>query len=472
MSVWWGLFLVLVSCTFRAYVTADLVNLNIVRLVDVRTQVETNVVEIQFQNLGPDPVTHYELAFSDTNTLAYLEVLNMKGKMLKVERGTGNEGPIGVTLISVELDKALASKAAASIKLKYAYIRTISNLPAEITSQSQNHLAYYETSEQLLSPYFTTKQLLKIQLPSTRVESYTETDGASHKGDVITYVSESTPKFATSKVAVHFPTQYPFDRLQHVTKTVEVSMWGNVEFEEIVDLVNDGPKFIGSYSRLDFQRSGFVGGGSTRGVSATLVPQAQDIYYRDEIGNISTSFIQRDEYDDNSLITVQLLSRFPLFGGWKTNFKFGYNVPAQFLVSKVIAPIGAKEDLNRFVLNITFGSSLLTTVADEAFVKIMLPEGATDIELVAPFGFDEEKTTISYNFLDLTGHPTLELVKKNLVSYYHARHVQVYYSVSPQALWMKPLVVSGAFFILFLFAMIVSRIDFSIASENGEKTRK
>ena len=57
----------------------------------------------------------------------------------------------------------------------------------------------------------------------------------------------------------------------------------------------------------------------------TMLPAAaRDIYYRDEIGNISTSHLR--EMDDS--VELELRPRFPLFGGWKTHYYIGYNVPS------------------------------------------------------------------------------------------------------------------------------------------------
>lgn len=62
-----------------------------------------------------------------------------------------------------------------------------------------------------------------------------------------------------------------------------------------------------------------------RGFTATLPAGAKDIYYRDQIGNISTSAIR---YVPGA-VELRIEPRFPLFGGWKTQFYQGYNVPIQ-----------------------------------------------------------------------------------------------------------------------------------------------
>lgn len=48
------------------------------------------------------------------------------------------------------------------------------------------------------------------------------------------------------------------------------------------------------------------------------------MYYRDEIGNISTSHLQILEES----VEVEVRPRFPLFGGWKTHYIIGYNLPS------------------------------------------------------------------------------------------------------------------------------------------------
>ena len=52
----------------------------------------------------------------------------------------------------------------------------------------------------------------------------------------------------------------------------------------------------GSFSRYDYQRNPNSGPSSVKGYITLLPAAARDIYYRDEIGNISTSSI-RDEDD-------------------------------------------------------------------------------------------------------------------------------------------------------------------------------
>lgn len=50
-----------------------------------------------------------------------------------------------------------------------------------------------------------------------------------------------------------------------------------------------------------------------------------DIYYRDNIGNVSTSVTRHSLHG----VELSLLSRFPMYGGWKNAWYQGYNLPTE-----------------------------------------------------------------------------------------------------------------------------------------------
>ena len=93
-------------------------------------------------------------------------------------------------------------------------------------------------------------------------------------------------------------------------------------------------------------------------------PSASDVYYRDDIGNISTSALRFLE----DSVEVELRPRFPLFGGWKTHYVLGYNVPSyEYLFSK-----GDNFVLNMRLLDHIFDDMLV----EDLTLKIILPEGS------------------------------------------------------------------------------------------------
>jgi oligosaccharyltransferase complex subunit alpha (ribophorin I) len=99
--------------------------------------------------------------------------------------------------------------------------------------------------------------------------------------------------------------------------------------------------------RLDFPRS------------------ASDPYFRDSVGNVSTSNFRVDRKKS----TFEFQPRFPLFGGWRYSWYHGYNLPLEdFLYSS--------KEPNKYVLNIPFVQPLVNATIDSAEVRVILPEGA------------------------------------------------------------------------------------------------
>jgi oligosaccharyltransferase complex subunit alpha (ribophorin I) len=98
-----------------------------------------------------------------------------------------------------------------------------------------------------------------------------------------------------------------------------------------------------------------------------LPQNAADVYYRDEVGNISTSHFRNEKYKS----VLEIEPRFPLFGGWKTTWYMGYNVPLQ-----QYGRYNKKKD--EYILKVNFIENIKDNMSiDEMEFKVILPEGAT-----------------------------------------------------------------------------------------------
>jgi len=246
-----------------------------------------------------------------------------------------------------------------------------------------------------------------------------------------------------------------FLTITRLKREIEISHWGNVAVTEHLEMQHDGAKFDGEFSRADFQRD-------MRGHFAPVIHSvvhllplhASDIYYRDEIGNISTSAINVV----NDKLAVDLTPRFPLFGGWKIKYTFGYNLP---LSSYVFTDAGS----SKLVLNMTFGKEMaLDAVIDDFILHVILPEGSKNAQFVTPFALVKEETSIHKTYLDTVGRPVLIGHWKNVVPE-HTSHFQVTYSFSHSSMLMEPFLLVITYFVSFIFAMIYVRFELSIAKE-------
>lgn len=174
-------------------------------------------------------------------------------------------------------------------------------------------------------------QKTNVKLASSSIRSYTKIQPVTSKGTTVTYgpYKEVQP-FAVAEFAVHALNNKPFARFTSAIREVEVSHWGNVAVEEIYELEHSGAQLRGGFSRFDFQSRKQSTGPSFRSLKATLPAEVNNVYYRDQIGNISTS----DMTWIGDVVELELRTRFPLFGGWKTQFYIGYNVPTTKMLFK------------------------------------------------------------------------------------------------------------------------------------------
>lgn len=170
---------------------------------------------------------------------------------------------------------------------------------------------------------------------------------------------------------------------------MEVSHWGNIAIEEIYELVHAGAKLIGGFSRYDYISRRNVQNPSFRSLKAVLPGQATNVYYRDQIGNISTSDMLINEKE----IEVVVQTRFPMFGGWKTQFYLGYSIPTELALS-------IDSELDKYVLKFDFFSVFSDVWVEDMEIKVILPEGAEDIQTQLPYTA-EQKRTIRYKIKNI-----------------------------------------------------------------------
>lgn len=53
---------------------------------------------------------------------------------------------------------------------------------------------------------------------------------------------------------IHYENNAPFLTISSITRTIEVSHWGNIAVEETIDLRHTGAYLKGPFSRYDYQR--------------------------------------------------------------------------------------------------------------------------------------------------------------------------------------------------------------------------
>jgi oligosaccharyltransferase complex subunit alpha (ribophorin I) len=194
-------------------------------------------------------------------------------------------------------------------------------------------------------------------------------------------------------------------------------------------------------------------GNSFRSITAMIPPHAFDLYYRDQIGNVSTSHVREGE----EYITWEVEPRFPMFGGWQTDFYIGYNLPASSYLST------SYDDSSLHVLNISFASPFPQMAIDELEVHVVLPEFVSDVQFVTPFEIDSREFATKLTYLDSTGRTVLILRKSNAVRQ-HYQNFQVVYRFSRVMMLQEPILLIAAAMLFFVVSIIYVRIDLSLGN--------
>lgn len=449
-------------------VLSDLILSKVDRRVDLRSQIVRVTSTLKVENDGTNSVLEVLLAFPDNHVkhLAYLAVTPKEGKgkskdsanSFPVELVHPKDMPPALTFYSVSLPKPLAKGDSLTFDVLAVFTHALRPFPEQIT-QADIQLLVFQESAHFLSPYAVKVQSLSIKLPDARIESYTKLENTKIHGSEIKYGPyESLPPFSYSPIVVHYESKQPFAVAQELVREIEISHWGNVQVTEHYNLNHGGAQIKGEFSRLDYQARPHVRSASAfRNLVARLPPRARSVYYRDEIGNISTSHL----WGDSKKTELEIEPRYPMFGGWRTSFTIGYSLPLHDFLFQ--------SEEKRF-LNITFGCPINDVVIDTLIVKVVLPEGSSDISVSTPFPVKQlQETKISH--LDVAGRPVVVLEKSNVVPE-HNQYFQVYYKFNSLALLREPLMLISGFFFLFVACIVYMHADLSISKSSASYLAK
>ncbi|KAL3830539.1 hypothetical protein ACJIZ3_019341 [Penstemon smallii] len=455
-------------CMFFSHAFSDLVISRLDRRIDLSSQVVRTVVSLKVENNGPDSVSEILLPFPEhvAKDLAFLEAFVSEGK--GKTKGSSDSLPIKVvnpegmpsalSWYSVSLPKELGKGGNLNLEVKAVYSHILRPFPEKIT-QADIQLVAFQDGAHYLSPYAVKVQSLTVKLPEPKVESYTKLGNTKFSGSEIKYGPyENLPPFSYSPIVVHYVSNKPFAVARNLVREIEISHWGNVQITENYDLVHAGAEIKGEFSRLDYQTRPHVRGASAfRNLLAKLPARAHSIYYRDEIGNISTSNV----YSDSAKTLLEIEPRYPMFGGWRTAFTIGYGLPLQDFLFQ--------SEGKRF-LNISFGCPMSDVVVENLTVKIVLPEGSNDISVSVPFPVKQSQET-KFSHLDMVGRPVTVLEKINAVPE-HNQYFQVYYRFSNISLLTEPLMLIFGFFLFFVACVIYTHADLTISKSSASYLAK
>lgn len=437
---------------------ATLVNSKVDRTVDISSQLVKVLTKVVLENVGKSPVSTFQYALQ-AETVPHLAILIPSvpedGKThLKYKQISAAEDKV---LYEVTLKNPLQPGKTVAVEIETVFTHSLVPHPSHI-SQSEKQMVVYHGNHYFYSPYSTRTQTTVITLPSSSLESYSKLKPVSHSDNTITYGPyENIPSYSDSKMTVHYENNNPFLTVSRLERSVEVSHWGVISIEEVIDIVHTGATLKGPFSRYEFQRDQ-SGISAVKSFKTVLPASASDVYYRDEIGNISTSHLR--ELDDS--VEVELRPRFPLFGGWKTHYVLGYTVPTyEYLYNSG----------DHYVLKLRFVDHIFDdSVIDYATVKVILPEGTKNIRVKLPYLAVKKPDELHFTYLDTVGRPVVIFDKTNLVEQ-HIQDFEVHYEYQKILMLQEPILVVVALYFLFLLVIIYVRLDFTITRDPVKESK-
>lgn len=327
------------------------------------------------------------------------------------------DGPANTAFYRIELKKSLSSKESVVVEVETILAKALELFPKEIV-QKEKQLVLFKGNHYVFLPYKCKSQTTKVTLSSSSIESYSKLKPASASDTVITYGPYSNVEpFSVDEMNIHYENNNPFLVVSRLERVIELSMWGNVAIEETVDVRHNGAVLKGSFSRYEFQREN-SGVSSVKSFKTFLPASANGVYYRDDIGNISTSAMR--VLDD--AVELDLRPRFPLFGGWKTHYILGYNVPSYEYV------YNSGDD---FILKMRLLDHVFDDMLVEDFtVKIILPEGSVVGKFDSPFPTKRLPDGLHFTYLDIKGRPVVTVQGVGDLTEKHIMDFQLHFKFS------------------------------------------
>jgi len=434
----------------------SLQNSKVKRLIDLSSQLARHTIEIILLNDEQEKVDSYYITIpvSLSSKLSYIQAITDENSNLPIyqKSDTSTVNNIQYNMFVVNFGTPILKGQEKRLVLYFVFAHAMAVYPDEIT-QNERQLVKYSDNHYFFSPYLTEEIITTVKLASSSVQSHTEKAPSIIKGDTIQYgIYKSVPPFSFSSLSIHFENNRPFLTITKFLRLIEISHWGNVAVEDHISMKNDGAKLKGSFSRYDYQINPQANGQSALKFLRQFLPaEAADTYYRDDIGNISTSFLNMD---DDDKLRLEIRPRFPLFGGWKPEFYMGYNLPTESCLFI--------DSNGNYLLNTTLIANWDVGVTiDEAEVRIIFPEGSSKIKVSGtPFIVDISNST-HFTYLDFFGRPVLILKKTNLVNEHH-QHFQATYSFSSISLLLEPMLLIGGYATILIAIILIRRIDLTI----------
>eukprot|EP00344_Euplotes_crassus_P008324 CAMPEP_0197006168 /NCGR_PEP_ID=MMETSP1380-20130617/33168_1 /TAXON_ID=5936 /ORGANISM="Euplotes crassus, Strain CT5" /LENGTH=458 /DNA_ID=CAMNT_0042425613 /DNA_START=12 /DNA_END=1388 /DNA_ORIENTATION=+ len=310
--------------------------------------------------------------------------------------------------------------------------------------------AYY------ISLYETEKMKSTFECSECGSLKATEIEGAEARTKNVRYGTFKKVQPLTSEaIYILINIDAPQPLFSSVKRAITISHWSSIDVEEEYRLKNNIPALAGGFSRVAYNPHTIKY--AVTELDCELPVDITELYYTDEIGNITTSNAYRGS--ENVEFTIQ--PRFPVMGGWKTYWQQGYKLPKDSYIKETGNP-------EEYEVSLSFSHPYDDIIAQDFEFSITLPEGATDTKIDIPFEMQSIENETVFRYLDLFGRQKIVMKRRNILERVHDKSVKVTYRLPQSSHLIKPVIVVVYMFILLFFLQQIWRC----ASDSGSKPKR
>ncbi|WFD27237.1 dolichyl-diphosphooligosaccharide--protein glycosyltransferase subunit 1 [Malassezia nana] len=409
--------------------------------------------------------SNYDLYFSKEEN----EHMSSLEAFLSLHRDDVNTRPLGVLYMGLVDDNTVryqvsippdfvVGKEKVELKIQGAVVHPSEPLPRSI-EQGERQLLLWKGDVMPRTPYSTTKASVVVHTTDTIVNVSAPVEMAQALNRIafgpfkdLAYQKNG----AVAQGTVHYLYTKPVITYVEYERKVQISHWGdNLATEDHIWVRNDGPKLKGHFNRAKNMLNLYSSPLSERMSQIHAIPLllpygSQDVYYVDAVGNVSTSHLAASPIVPGATRRLEITPRFPILGGWNYSFTVGWN---QRMSTNGLARVDPLKPWRTRVA-VPFLLSPKSVAINEATLRIVLPEGAKDIDITLPFGVDSLSEEVFPTYLDTIGRPTFVL-KRAKCTFREGKVVYVEYTLPWMAHMRKVFAVSvAALTIYFVSALI------------------
>ncbi|KAH8552962.1 Ribophorin I [Umbelopsis sp. PMI_123] len=396
-------------------------NVKTIRTVDLRSTVVREDIGIRAENIDNQPQNEYYVPLPeeyDNKVAHFTAALKTASKeALPVEK-IGFDSTRKIQIYKITFPEPVEAGSTVAFGIKFVTTKSLVPNPPAIPQVARQHVEY-NNNMFIYSLYLTEDSKTTVVLPPNgNVVTFTETTEAfSRSGNKLIYGPyHHIDPLVYSEMHIHYEQSQPILTVTNLVRDIHVShLGGNMAVEERYPLRHDGARLDKQFSRVEFQQSAGVHDHTNvlKQLTFRLPASARNVYYRDDIGNVSTSRLRNEV----TSTVLELTPRYPLFGGWNYTWFHGYNADlGEFL--------HYNKRAGRYILNLRLVENAKRMSFEHVKLNVVLPEGAADVQVEAPFEFDGITHGKHYTNLDTTGRYLLTLDKSNVV-FEHEQFVQV-----------------------------------------------